>query len=133
MPFVKVGFTKPALSPGDLALPLSERITGAIDDLLAEDHEPTVIQFNRADSFFWSVNGKEVSEDMANIAAVEVFISKGAVDPKQIESLISKIYEILGSVLSPLHEESYVLVHELTDKSWGYGGKSLDRHGDAGG
>jgi len=133
MPYVRVGFSKPVLSPGDFALPLSEGITDAIDDVLGEGHEPTVIQFNRTDPFFWSVNGQEVSEALPGIAAVEVFIVKGAMDSKQIESTISKIYEILNRVLSPLHEESYVLVHELPDNSWGYGGMPLSRRGDTGG
>ena len=130
MPYVKVGFSKPALSPGDLALPLSKGITSAIDGILGEGHEPTVIQFNRTDPFFWSVNGKEVSEALPGIAAVEVFVAKGAMDSQQIETAISKIYETLNSVLSPLHEESYVLVHELPNNSWGYAGRSLSKHAD---
>lgn len=127
MAFVKVSISKPPLDPGDIALPLSEEITSVIDGLKGKDREATVVQVNQSEPFYWSVDGGHVSDTTPSIASVDVYVSEGSLKKAQFESIISGLHEVLENHLSPIHEESYVLVHEFPDRSWGFGGKSLHK------
>lgn len=125
MPLIKVAYSKPNLSPGDLAIPMSEHLNEVLDEIVGKSDDPTIIQVNRTDPFFWWVNGEEVSHTMPSIASVELFILEGSLDADQTKRIIEKFYGVLKKVLDPLHEESCVMVREVPRGAMAFGGKPV--------
>lgn len=77
-----------------------------------------------ADPRGWFIAGKRPAE--AGLAAfwLDIKITAGINTKAETAGFVKAVFEGMGTLLGPIHEESYVLIHAADGDAYGYGGRT---------
>jgi 4-oxalocrotonate tautomerase len=104
-----------------------QRSIGNVHDFLHKGADLTAVLAEPADSSRWFVAGKSLAEhDLASFW-LEIRIVEGTSTKEERERFIAGIFEAMGQLLGPMHQESYVHVHEVRADAYGFGGRTQER------
>ena len=124
MAYVNINFTSTPKLPEENILELAQRISQLLAEVMGADQELTTIRVNQTEPDNWIVGGTPVRRAGHNAAAMDIYVSKGDAKARQVETMIRESHKLLEDFLSPLHEATYIMVHELSAHAWGYDGKT---------
>jgi len=121
MPLITVTYSTVRNSPS-----LKAEIASAVSDLTAtilrKDPKVTAIIVKSVDAADWFAGGKSLAEQSLASFWLDVHVSEGTNTKDEKAAFIAATFEVMGKILGPLHEESYVHVHDVRDDAYGYGG-----------
>lgn len=126
MPLITVTVSTPhkkVLPRADIAAEMS-RLSATI---LHKDPKVTAIIVSRVHPDDWFVGGQSLTDAWLASFWVDIHVTEGTNTKDEKAAFIAAVYEKMEDMLGPLHEESYVHVHEVRDDAFGYGGLTQGR------
>ena len=102
------------------AATLAQGITDAMVTITHKRREVTAVRI-AAESILWSIAGERCSTPTAYM---EVKITENTNSADEKAALLQRLYQLLHDTLGGLAEASYIVIHELPAKNWGYAGIS---------
>jgi 4-oxalocrotonate tautomerase len=95
--------------------------------ILNNDPKVTAIIVQRAEPEDWFAGGRSLAD--AGLASfwMDIHVTEGNKTKDEKAAFIAEIFTAMGKLLGPLHEESYIHVHDVRGDSYGFGGLTQDR------
>ncbi|HEX5212437.1 MAG TPA: 4-oxalocrotonate tautomerase family protein [Pseudolabrys sp.] len=121
MPLITVTVSTPhqkVLNKAAIAAEVSRLST----TILGKDPKVTAVIVTRVPSDDWFCGGKSLTEEWLASFWLDIHITDGTNTKDEKAAFIAETYAAFGRLLGPLHEESYVHVHDVRDDAYGYGG-----------
>jgi 4-oxalocrotonate tautomerase len=116
MPMIKARYTKPrnGRDPKLEVAALLSRLTAAVTAVLVESADPVD----------WIIAGSSVADQKVGSFYVEVSITEHTNIKDETTEWVRRVYNEMNTLLGPVHEASYVLVHAVDGDAYGYGGQT---------
>jgi 4-oxalocrotonate tautomerase len=95
--------------------------------ILGKDPGVTAIIVTRVPSDDWFCGGKSLTEAWLASFWLDIHITDGTNTKDEKAAFIAAAYESMAQLLGPLHEESYVHVHDVRGDAYGFGGLTQER------
>jgi 4-oxalocrotonate tautomerase len=115
---------------------LKATIAKAASDLAAgilhKDPKVTAVLVEAADPADWFCGGRSLAQSGLAGFWLEIRISDGSNTKDEKAEFIATAFKRMGELLGPLHEESYVHVHDARADGYGFGGLTQERRYIAG-
>jgi 4-oxalocrotonate tautomerase len=109
---------------------LSARLAAEISELtkthLRKDPTVTAIAVSYVDPQHWFAGGRSLAEHDQNSFWLDIKVVDGTNTKPELATYLSHVFAALGSLLGNVHQESYILVHEVSAAAYGYGGKTQE-------
>ena len=101
---------------------IAAEISRLSSNLLHKDPKVTAVIVTSVDPGDWFCGGRSLAD--AGLASfwLDIHIVDGTNTKDEKAAFIAATFEAMGKILGPLHEESYVHVHDVRDDAYGYGG-----------
>ncbi len=123
MPMIVVRYVTPSPKPelrADVAA-LAWRLSA---EHLGKDPGVTAVLVEEADPQGWFIAGERPAEKGLSAFWLDIKITAGTNVKAETTRFVKVVFEQMGGLLGPLHEESYVLVHAVDGDAYGYGGRT---------
>ncbi|WP_341675544.1 hypothetical protein [Niveibacterium sp. SC-1] len=125
MPIIDLRLAAPAerLSSREAARVIAE-LTSRI---LRKDPRVTAIAVQRIDPADWFIGGRSLAEWQQSSFFLDIRITDETTTKDEKARYIAAVFETFAERLGPLHEESYIHVHDVRAAAYGYGGLTQER------
>jgi 4-oxalocrotonate tautomerase len=100
------------------------RLSSAI---LHKDPKVTAIIVTTVPPQDWFCGGRSLAELKLASVWLDIHVTDGTNTKDEKAAFIAETYAAFGRLLGPLHEESYVHVHDVRDDAYGFGGLTQGR------
>jgi len=120
MPLITVTYSSVRKAPS-----LKAEIASAVSDL-------TAIIVKSVDAADWFAGGKSLAEQSLASFWLDVHVSEGTNTKDEKAAYLAALFQRMGELLGPLHEESYAHVDEVKGDAYGFGGLTQERRYIAG-
>ena len=131
MPLITVTF-----SSQDSRLASKVDIAAEVNKLSAtflnNDPKVTAIIIQRVEPEDWFAGGKSLADQRLASVWLDIHVTEGNKTKDEKARFIAEAFKAMGKLLGPLHEESYIHVHEVRGDAYGYGGLTQERRYIAG-
>lgn len=131
MPLIIISYTSSRNTPS-----LKADIAAAVSDLTAKilhkDPKVTAIIVKSVDPADWFAAGKSLAEQKLASFWLDIHITEGTNTKDEKAAYIAAMFERMGTLLGPLHNESYLHVDEVRGDAYGFGGLTQERRYIAG-
>ena len=131
MPLITVTYSSVRKAPS-----LKAEIASAVSDLTArilrKDPKVTAIIVKSVDAADWFAGGKSLAEQSLASFWLDVHVSEGTNTKDEKAAYLAALFQRMGELLGPLHEESYAHVDEVKGDAYGFGGLTQERRYIAG-
>ena len=131
MPLITVTF-----SSQDSRLASKAAIAAEVNKLSAtflnNDPKVTAIIVQRIEPEDWFAGGNSLAEQGLASVWLDVHVTEGNKTKDEKSRFIAETFKAMGKLLGPLHEESYIHVHEVRGDAYGFGGLTQERRYIAG-
>ncbi len=118
MPFINVKVAGPPLDHDQISC-IQGRMTALTASVLRKQVAQTTVLVEQVSVAGWSVGAEPV--DVA--AKVDAIVSAGTNTPEEKARFIAEVNNVLRAVLgSDLPNATHVIIHDVPEESWGYGG-----------
>jgi len=121
MPLITVTVSSPhlkVLPKADIAAEVS-RLSATI---LRKDPKVTAVIVTRVSPDDWFCGGRSLTDAWLASFWLDIHVTDGTNTKEEKAAFIAAVYAAMEKFLGPLHEESYVHVHDVRDDAYGYGG-----------
>ena len=115
---VQLSTTPDASQSAAIAATLS-RLTA---ELLHKAPELTSVAIRHLDCTHWFVGGSSLQQQGKTSFFLDVLISDETNTAVEKAAYIAAVHAAMALALGPLHEVSYIHVHDARQAAWGYGG-----------
>lgn len=126
MPLITVTVSTPhhkVLAKADIAAEVS-RLSAT---LLHKDPKVTAVIVTRVPPEDWFCGGESLADAWLASFWLDIHVTDGSNTKDEKAAFIAAAYNSMEKLLGPLHPESYVHVHEVSDDAYGYGGLTQGR------
>jgi 4-oxalocrotonate tautomerase len=131
MPLITVTYSTSQEKPA-----LKSHIAAAVSELTAKilhkDPKVTAIIVKSVDAADWFAGGKSLAEQRLASYWLDIHVSEGTNTKDEKAAYLAAIFQRMGQLLGPLHNESYAQVDEVKGDAYGFGGLSQERRYIAG-
>jgi 4-oxalocrotonate tautomerase len=131
MPIITVRYATSRSEAG-----LKAAIAKAASDLAAgalhKDPKITAVLVEAADPADWFCGGRSLVQSGQASFWLDIRITDGSNTKDEKAEFIAATFKRMGELLGPLHEESYVHVHDVRADGYGFGGATQERRYIAG-
>ena len=131
MPFITVRYATSRSATG-LKDAIAEAARELAANVLHKDPKVTAVLVEAADPADWFCGGHPLAESGLASFWLDIRISDGSNDKDEKAAFIAAAFKRMGELLGPLHEESYVHVHDARADAYGFGGLTQERRYVAG-
>ena len=121
MPFISITVTGAAPTAAQKQRLYSET-TRLMNEVMRKKAELTAVRLEEAGQEGWSIGGRSLAERGERAAHMDITVTLGTNTEQEKAGMIRQAMAMLKETLGPLAEASYVVIHELDAKSWGYDG-----------
>ena len=125
MPMITVRFATPQPMPG-LKPRVAEAVSRLSSRILHKDPRVTAVLAEEAAAEDWTCGGISLAEARKASFWLEIRVTDGTNTHAQKAAFVAAAFETMGELLGPLHEESYVHVHDVRGDAYGYGGRTQE-------
>jgi 4-oxalocrotonate tautomerase len=124
MPIINIAVTgKP---DPDLSARLAAQITGLTQTHLRKDPTVTAVAVSYIDPQHWFAGGKSLAAQERNTFWLDIKVVDGTNTKAELADYLQSVFAAMENLIGPVHEESYILVHEVPAAAYGYGGKTQE-------
>ena len=95
--------------------------------ILKKDPNVTAVVVTRVPSDDWFCGGRSLTEEWLASFWLDIHVTDGTNTKDEKAAFVAAAFESMGRLLGPLHEESYVHVHDVRGDAYGYGGLTQER------
>ena len=131
MPLITVTYCTSREKPA-----LKSEIAAAVSELTAKilhkDPKVTAIVLKSVDAADWFAGGKSLAEHKLASYWIDIHVSEGTNSKDEKAAYLAALFQRMGELLGPLHEESYAHVDEVKGDAYGFGGLTQERRYIAG-
>jgi 4-oxalocrotonate tautomerase len=124
MPYINVTVT------GEPDAALSQRIAAQVSDLtkqhLRKDPTVTAVSISYIDPNHWFAGGRSLAAQGKTTFWLDIKVVDGTNMKTEMAAYLEAVFAGLSATLGNVHEESYILVHEVPAAAYGYGGKTQE-------
>ena len=99
---------------------------------LGNDPKITAIIAQRVEPEDWFAGGRSLADQGLASVWLDIHVTEGNKTKDEKARFIAETFKAMGELLGPLHNESYIHVHEVRGDAYGYGGLTQDRRYIAG-
>ncbi|RZA07995.1 MAG: 4-oxalocrotonate tautomerase family protein [Proteobacteria bacterium] len=124
MPILNVKVSQP-YSPA-LTHAISETLLELTTRILRKKRELTAIAIDHVPPEQWVVGGSTLAEQGKNSFYFDIKVVDGTNTKDEKAQYIAECFDAFSRLLAPLHEESYIYVHDVRAEAYGYGGKTQE-------
>ena len=124
MPVIKIRHSGIPL-PKSQYSELQQQVTRLIAEVLGKSPPVTAVLVEALPEHQWSVGGVPTSLDQRGVQ-MDIYITEGGNSDSEKSAMIGSAFAMLETLLGPLLEASYVVIHEVAANAWGYGGKTQE-------
>ena len=131
MPLIIVTYSSSRKAPSlkaDIAAAVTELTAG----ILHKDPKVTAIIVTSVDAADWFAGGRSLAAQKLASFWLDVHVSEGTNTKDEKAAYLAAVFKRMGELLGPLHQESYLHVHEVRGDAYGFGGLSQERRYIAG-
>ncbi len=131
MPIIQVKYSTPHQKPGlvkEIAV-MAGRFT---DQILHKDPKLISIAIEPVPAENWFVSGTSLAEHGLASFFLDIKITDGTNIKDEKAAFIAAVFKAMGELLGPLHNETYVHVHDVRGDAYGFGGLTQDKRYIAG-
>jgi 4-oxalocrotonate tautomerase len=123
MPMITIRYMTPEQGE-DLRPHIAELAARLAHEKLGKDLGVTAVLVEAADPMGWFIAGKRPA--YAGLAAfwLDIKITAGTNTKGETSAFVKTMYDAMGALLGPIHEECYVLAHAADGDAYGYGGRT---------
>ena len=124
MPYIHVsvsGKTDPALSAK-----IAHQITGLTRAHLQKDPAVTAVAITFVAPENWYVGGQSLASQNANSFWLDIKVTAGTNTKAQMAAYLEAVFTEMSKLLNSVHEDSYIIVHEVPASAWGFSGKTQE-------
>ena len=105
-----------------LSRTLLEGLVEATARILRKNPEITAVAIDYVSPEDWIVGGKSLAEHGQASFWLDIKVVDGTNTKDEKALYLAEVFALMGRVLGDLHDESYVLVHEVPADAYGFGG-----------
>ena len=131
MPLITVTYSSPQAIPST-----KPEIAAAVSDLTArilrKDPKVTAIIVTAVDAADWFAGGRSLAEQGLASYWLDIHVTEGTNTKDEKAAYLAALFQRMGELLGPLHEESYAHVDEVKGDAYGFGGLTQERRYIAG-
>jgi 4-oxalocrotonate tautomerase len=131
MPMITIRYATPKTSDA-LRPAIAGAIAGLSADILRKDAKVTAVLAEEAAASDWFCGGRSLAEQNLASFWLEIRVTDGTNTKEEKGAFIAAAFEAMADLLGPLHQESYVHVHEVRADGYGFGGLTQERRNAAG-
>jgi len=95
--------------------------------ILHKDPRVTAIIVKSADAADWFAGGKSLAEQKLASYWLDIHITEGTNTKDEKAAYLAALFQRMGELLGPLHNESYAHVDEVGGDAYGFGGLTQER------
>ncbi len=126
MPLITVQYTTKRLSPS-LKADIASVTSKLSSDILHKDPQVTAVIVQPVDAADWFAGGRSLAEQGLASVWLDIHISDGTNSKDEKAEFIAAAFKKFGELLGPLHNESYIHVHDVRADAYGFGGFTQER------
>lgn len=126
MPLITVTMSSPHRAMPAKAAVAAE-VSRLSSSILGKDPKVTAVIVTTVPPEDWFCGGRSLAEQKLASVWLDIHITDGTNTKDEKAVFIAETYAAFGRLLGPLHEESYVHVHDVRDDAYGFGGLTQGR------
>ena len=126
MPLITVTLSSPHPEMPPKAAVAAE-VSRLSSTILRKDPKVTAIIVTTVPPEDWFCGGRSLADARLASVWLDIHITDGTNTKDEKAAFIAETYAAFGRLLGPLHEESYVHVHDVRDDAYGFGGLTQGR------
>ncbi|MCP4618543.1 MAG: 4-oxalocrotonate tautomerase family protein [Bradyrhizobium sp.] len=131
MPLISVTYSAQRETPA-LKADVAAAITELTANILHKDPKVTAVIVKSVDAADWFAGGKSLAEQKLASYWIDTHVSEGTNTKDEKAAYLAAVFQRMGELLGPLHEETYLHVDEVRGDAYGFGGLSQERRYIAG-
>jgi 4-oxalocrotonate tautomerase len=124
MPYIAVTLSATA-SPA-LSATVAQGVSAITGRVLRKQPGVTAVTVHYAPTDHWFIDGQSLADLGKASAWLDITITASTNSKDEKATYLEEIFAFLASVLGPLHETSYALIHEVQADAYGYGGRTQE-------
>ncbi len=124
MPYINVAVTAepdPALSRT-----IADTVSALTRDHLRKDPTVTAVSVSYIDPRHWFAGGRSLADAGTSTFWLDIKVVDGTNTKPELASYIEAVFAAMTHLLGRVHQESYVLVHEVPAAAYGFGGRTQE-------
>lgn len=125
MPFLNVFISGDHTSADDIQR-VTAVLAAATKDILGKDPSVTSIAVQTVAPTAWTIAGHSLASQNKRAYWVDIKITAATNTKSELARYVAAVHAAMVKELGDVHEESYVLVHEVHASAYGYGGKTQE-------
>lgn len=110
----------------DLSARLAAKVTELTQAHLRKDPTVTAVAVSYIDPRHWFAGGKSLAAQERNSFWLDIKVVDGTNTKAELAAYLQHVFAAMEAMIGPLHQESYILVHEVPAAAYGYGGKTQE-------
>jgi 4-oxalocrotonate tautomerase len=126
MPLITVTYSSSRKTPS-LKADIAAAVTELGAKVLHKDPKVTAVIVDAADPQSWFAGGKSLAEQKLASFWLDIRIVDGTNTKDEKADYVAAVFQRMGELLGPLHNESYVHVHDVRADAYGFGGLTQER------
>ena len=131
MPLISVTYSSSRQAPS-LKADLAAAVTDLTAKILRKDPKVTAVIVKSVDAADWFAGGRSLADQGLASFWLDVHVSEGTNTKDEKAAYLAALFQRMGELLGPLHEESYAHVDEVKGDAYGFGGLTQERRYIAG-
>ena len=124
MPYIHVSVS--TKSDRALSAKLAQTITELTRAHLQKDPAVTAVAITFIGPENWYIGGKSLADLNTNSFWLDIKVTQGTNTKMQMAAYLEAVFGEMETLLTSVHEDSYILVHEVPATSWGFAGKTQE-------
>jgi 4-oxalocrotonate tautomerase len=124
MPIINI--TVSGTADAALSAQIAETVSALTKQHLRKDPKVTAVAISYIDPQHWFVGGPSLQSQAKRSFWLDIKVVDGTNTKQELEAYLAVIYKAMQGLLGDLHEESYVLVHEVPAAAYGFTGKTQE-------
>jgi len=124
MPFVNVIVSRPP--DATLVARIAEGVLERTSRLLHKPREITSVAVTFVPPAQWTVGGRTLQDQGLASFWLDIKVTEGTNTKDEKAAYLREVFSFFRELLGPLHDESYILVHDVRADAYGYGGQSQE-------
>ena len=124
MPYIHVSVS--GKSDHALSVKIAQTITELTSTHLQKDPAVTAVAITFVGHENWYIGGKSLASLNTNSFWLDIKVTHGTNTKTQMAAYLNAVFGEMDTLLTAVHEDSYVMVHEVPATSWGFAGKTQE-------
>jgi 4-oxalocrotonate tautomerase len=124
MPYINVRVT--AEPDPEFSAQIARQVSELTKAHLRKDPTITAVAVDYVDPQHWFAGGRSLAEQGTRTFWLDIKVVDGTNTKQELAAYLEAIYQHMSDALGGIHNESYILVHEVPAAAYGFGGKTQE-------